>query len=446
MTAEGATGRLWYAATTVDVTPRVPVALGGYLERGDQPATGTHDRLTASLLLLSDESGQRAVCWVSVDALSLDDETCARIRDEVAEGAEISPDAVLVCCTHTHSAAAPWSRLSFWPDQVSDDTQLDRLVKDISKAALRLPKTRSVVSAGWASVADGGIGTNRYDPLGPHDRSTGVLTLRQGDGTIVAILFDYACHPTVLGHANYEYSADFPAATRSVAAAALLAAQGVETPPVLAFLQGAAGDVSTRFTRRAQDFAEMQRQGGILAGAVLRGALEAEPASLSDAIPAVYRVTVPVPTRALPGKAEAAQALTAARAAWEAERDRGADTPRGRIARTRYEGTMVQSEQVAAGLPDHFDLPISVVALGDVAWVHLPVEPFTCYASSIRDASPFTQTRIVGYTDGYFGYLADAAAHDEAVYEAISSPFDPNGAAVLVDAAAKLLRRAWRAH
>src|SRR5437879_1481504 len=242
MTAEGATGQLWYAATTVDVTPRVPVALGGYLARGDHPATGTHDRLTASLLLLSDEPGQRAVCWVSVDALSLDDDTCAWIRAEVADGAGIAPDAVLVCCSHTHSAAAPWSKLTFLPARgTEDDTQIDRLVKDISKAATRLPKTRNPVTAGWASVADGGIGANRYDPKGPHDRSAGVLTLRQADDTIVAILFDYACHPTVLGHANLEYSADFPAATRSVAAAALLAAQGVETPPVLAFLQGAAG-------------------------------------------------------------------------------------------------------------------------------------------------------------------------------------------------------------
>ena len=444
MTAEGATGQLWYAATTVDVTPRVPVALGGYLARGAAPATGTHDRLTASLLLLSDESGQRAVCWVTVDALSLDDETCARIRAEVADGAGISPNAVLVCCSHTHSAAAAWSKMPFWPNESADDAQLDRLVKDISKAAPRLPKTRNPVTAGWATVADGGIGTNRYDPKGPHDRSAGVLTLRQADGTIVAILFDYACHPTVLGHANLEYSADFPAATRSVAAAALLASQGVETPPVLAFLQGAAGDVSTRFTRRGQDFAEMRRQGGILAGTVLRGALESE--SVSFAAPAVHRTTVRVPTKRLPGPAEAADALAAAERSWHAERDRGGpDTPRARIARTRYEGAMLQSEQVAGGLPSHLDLAVSVVSFGDLAWVHLPVEPFTCYAHTIRGGSPFAHTRIIGYTDGYFGYLADAAAHDESVYEASYSPFDPNGAAVLVSAACELLHKAWRA-
>ncbi|HEX3783059.1 MAG TPA: hypothetical protein VHX38_25615 [Pseudonocardiaceae bacterium] len=441
MTAEGATGQLWYAATTVDVTPRTPVALGGYLARAGRPATGTHDPLTASLLLLSDESGQHAVCWVSIDALSLDADTSARIRAGVAAGAGIDPDAVLVCCSHTHSSAAPWSLLPFLHGQQdAGGPALERLVKDLGRAATRLPKTRYPVQAGWSVVADGGVGTNRYDPKGPHDRSTGVLTIRDETASIVAVLFDYACHPTVLGHANLEYSADFLAATRTIAAAALLEAQGVETPPVLAFLQGAAGDVSTRFTRRGQDFGETVRQGGILAGAVLRGALEADPAPLSDTLPRVRRSVVTVPTRRLPSRQQAAEAVRSAEAAWLAERDLGEDTPSARIARTRYEGAVWQAERVETEVPAEVALPISVVALGDLAWVHLPVEPFSCYATAIRAASPFAQTRVIGYTDGYFGYLADPAAHDAGVYEASSSLFDPDGAAVLVNEVHALLR------
>jgi hypothetical protein len=443
MNAEGATGQLWYAATTVDVTPRLPVALGGYLAREGRPATGTHDPLTASLLLLSDESGRQAVCWVSIDALSLDTDTSARIRHGVAAGAGIDADAVLVCCTHTHSSAAPWSLLPFLNGQQdAANPALERLVKDIGRAATRLPKTRCPVRAGWAVVADGGIGANRYDPTGPHDRSTGVLTIRDETQTIVAILFDYACHPTVLGHANLAYSADFPAATRTVAAAALLEAEGVETPPVLAFLQGAAGDVSTRFTRRGQDFAEMVRQGGILAGAVLRGALEADQARPGTALPTVRRSVATVPTRRMPTKQQATEALRVAEEAWLAERAAGDGTPRERIARTRYEGAAWQAERVDTEVPATVDLPISVVVLGDLAWVHLPVEPFSCYATAIRAASPFAQTRVIGYTDGYFGYLADTTAHEAGVYEASSSLFDPEGAAVLVNQVHALLRAA----
>jgi hypothetical protein len=441
MTVEGVTGQLWYAATTVDVTPRLPVALGGYLARDGQLATGMHDPLTASLLLLSDESGRHAVCWVSVDALSLDADTSARIRAGVAEGAGIDSDAVLVCCSHTHSAAAPWSLLPFLHGQQDPaNPALQRLVRDVSRAATRLPKTRYPVHAGWSVVADGGVGTNRYDPAGPHDRSTGVLTIRDTTETIVAILFDYACHPTVLGHTNLKYSADFPAATRTIAAAALVEAEGVETPPILAFLQGAAGDASTRFTRRGQDFPETIRQGGILAGAVLRGALEADPARLGNALPTVRRSVATVPTRRLPTRQQAADAVRAAEQAWHAEQAHGEHTPQARIARTRYEGATWQAALVDTEVPAAVDLPISVVVLGELAWVHLPLEPFSCFATAIRAASPFAQTRVIGYTDGYFGYLADSAAHDAGVYEASSSLFDPDGAVVLVNQVHALLR------
>ena len=49
--------------------------------------------------------------------------------------------------------------------------------------------------------------------------------------------------------------------------------------------------------------------------------------------------------------------------------------------------------------------------IGDLAWLHVPVELYTSFAQRIRDLSPFPVTRVVGYTDGYFGYVADEAAH-----------------------------------
>ena len=42
-----------YAATTVDGTPPTTVPRAGYVARKPVPATGTHDRLTASLLWLA---------------------------------------------------------------------------------------------------------------------------------------------------------------------------------------------------------------------------------------------------------------------------------------------------------------------------------------------------------------------------------------------------------
>ena len=92
-----------------------------------------------------------------------------------------------------------------------------------------------------------------------------------------------------------------------------------------------------------------------------------------------------------------------------------------------------------AELPASFDLPISVVEVGPIAWMHLPVEPFASYAAAIEAGSRHPVTRVIGYTDGYFGYLADAAAHTVGTYEAQASMFDPTGGDLLVRAAVDLL-------
>ena len=283
--------QLRYAATTVDVTPPTKVPLAGYAAREPLPATGTHDRLTASLLWLSgmtDDSS--SVCWIAVDALGLDTDATSRIRSAVARRIGIDADAVLVCSSHTHSGPTTWFHRPLTAASV-DTAAIDRLVKDISRGAARLPAIRTTVTAGWHTVPNAGVGSNRYDPIGPHDTSIGVLTLRDAAAAVVAVLFDYACHPTVLGHRNLQYSADYPAATRRVVRAALQETEGVETPPVVMFLQGAAGDASTRFTRREATFAEADRQGAMLAGALLHGVLAAEPAALAGMDPVVQKVS-----------------------------------------------------------------------------------------------------------------------------------------------------------
>jgi hypothetical protein len=435
---------LRYSATTVDVTPRIGVPLAGYVARGSSTATGVHDRLTASLLWLSGGDDGPAACWVAVDALGMDVLTATRIRTAVAGRLAMDPDAVLVCCSHTHSGPATWCRAAFPIASDGDDTAIDRLVTDISRGAGRLPATMATVTAGWSTVTDVGVGTNRYDPAGPHDASTGVLTLRDPDGAVVAVLADYACHPTVLGHANLDFSADYPAAARRVVRAALQATEGVETPPVVVFLQGAAGDVSTRFTRRGSTFAEADRQGGLLAGALLRGVLAAEPAPLGGTSPLVLRGECRVPTKALPSAARVRRTVAAAEQAWAkvAPAEGEPETPEVRIARTRYEGAHGLAHLREVGLPAELVLPISVVAFGDVAWAHLPVEPFTCYGERIAADSPFPRTRIVGYTDGYLGYLADDAAHRAGRYEALCSPFGPEAGDIVVAETVALLRKA----
>jgi hypothetical protein len=210
---------------------------------------------------------------------------------------------------------------------------------------------------------------------------------------------------------------------------------------VVLFLQGAAGDSSARFLRRGQTVEEADRIGGLLAGHALTALLGS--ARELDGEVVVARSTALLHTRRAGSAADARAAERAARVAWESVcREFPAGSPEERIARTRHEGTMAALRMAETGLPPTVELPLSVVAVGGSAWVHLPVELFAGLGARLRDASPFDATRVVGYTDGYLGYVPDAAAYADGVYEAGVSLFDADGGGLLCAAALALLEEA----
>jgi hypothetical protein len=47
---------------------------------------------------------------------------------------------------------------------------------------------------------------------------------------------------------------------------------------------------------------------------------------------------------------------------------------------------------------------------------------------------------VIGYTDGYLGYLPDAEGHREGIYESYVTLFRPEAADVLVEHCLKQLR------
>jgi hypothetical protein len=136
---------------------------------------------------------------------------------------------------------------------------------------------------------------------------------------------------------------------------------------------------------------------------------------------------VEVARRPLPTRAEADRELARATRLREELRELPDLDPRVRIAQARLDGAVVQQGLAAAGPPDSVALPVSVTAIGDVAWAHVPVELFASVGAAIREGSPFPETRVVGYADGYSGYLVDAAAAEAGSYEALSTLF-PVGA------------------
>ncbi|MFI7060065.1 hypothetical protein ACIBL3_03700 [Kribbella sp. NPDC050124] len=395
--------KLLLAATSLDVTPPPGHRLDGYAAR-TATATGAADPLRATLIWLStaDDPG---VLWLSLDAIAVGRGLVAELSAAAASAAGIPARRVVVSASHTHSGPSGWTGEIHPVIPAEREPALyEPLVAAVANASL----PRRPVTASWRSVEVIGVGANRHRKNGPHDNTAGVLALHSLEGSLEALLLDFACHPTTYGPENLRWSADWPGAARAALA-----------PAVVGYLQGAAGDVSPRFTRRGRGAEEVARLGGLLAARV-REALAGPGLELPQSAPAIRRTTIDLPVRRVPPAEEAAVTVAAAESAVRG----GADHPSMRIAQTRLDGARGQVLMATASLPESLELPISVVTLGEVCWVNLPVELFALHGACLQADSTHPITRVVGYTDGYYGYIVDPSAAESGAYEALITFFD----------------------
>lgn len=406
------------AATTPFPVPE-GVPLGGYMARTGT-ATGTHDALQIGALMLT--CGERRLVILTADVVAVDQS----LVDHVRHGARLADGELLVCASHTHSGPAGIvERLHPAWAPAGDEAMRNRFVELAAMCIHAAGKqTEPAALAIAAAEPETAVWTNRNDPDGPVDRRITTLVARREDGSIVAALLHFACHPTVLGHENVLTSADLAGAARR----ALLDQLGNPALPIL-FANGAAGDISTRFTRRESTFRACDRLGALAAHA----AHEAIQAAVAAA---------PIPPSLT--HAQSTCALIRARsramdAGRTAPRERATqDTPKGRGEETRRQGTELSWR--GAGAPWPTTVPLDAWCLGgEVALLAIPGELTTVPAQLIETTSPFPVTRICGYANDYAGYLPGLALYHAGTYEALASPYAPGSGERIAQTSGSLL-------
>jgi hypothetical protein len=421
--------QLFAAAKEVEITPPVGSKLEGYSAR-TEASCGIHDPLMAAVLVFQQD--EQTVAWISLDYLAINAQTVGRIREAVANAAAIPAQNVLVACIHTH--AAPVGLLGGIPLLHGErDTALeDMLVRKLAGAASWAKATLqpAQIRIGRETLTE--LGKNRNNPdTGPLDSQLTVLTVEDMQGELIAVWANYGCHPTVLGFENLWISADYPGAARE-------ALKKVYPGMVWVFMNGASGDISTRFTRRGQGFSEVRRFGHLLAGSVMRAIQLADPIKVDNIKSWIEPVSLPV--RVFPSKAEGEAELKRLNEIWQEKRKANAPASELRIAQTRTEGAQAQLVMAQAyGDKKILESEIQMMQLGDFALVTLPGEPFTRTVLDIKNQSPFIYTSIVSYGNDYRGYFPDEDSVKAGTYEALVSPFVPGAAEILRDTALRVL-------
>ncbi|MCO5222830.1 MAG: neutral/alkaline non-lysosomal ceramidase N-terminal domain-containing protein [Thermomicrobiales bacterium] len=391
------------ARLTFPVAPGEPMA--GYAARSG-PATGTLDELTVGAWYLAGNGGRFVL--VAADLAAVD----SGLVDEVAEATGLDRTELALCASHSHSGPiGVVSRLHpADPDQCAPALRAS-FVQRASQAIEAAKRRLEPVDLLFGRAETHGLAANRNAPDGPFDPALSVLATRNRAGRLASVLVHFACHPTILSSDSRVLSADFPGALRRETER-LLTQTG--DPPVVLSVNGAAGDVSTRFTRLAQDPSEVERVGHGLAQATLR-ALE----SAREVGPGLGSARVPVTLdlRSLDDSL------------LETEMDAGGHTgltdAERRMWETRAQGAVLLRKLTATGgetVVRSFELP--AWQFGEVGLVAIPGELFASLGREIAEQSPGPEL-VLGYANGYAGYLVDTAAYEASTYEALASPFAP---------------------
>jgi hypothetical protein len=402
-------------ASQVDITPPVGLLLDGYMARTGV-SVGVHDPLLAHILVL--EAGGKRAAVVTLDVLAVTAAFATPLRRALADVLQTEPDAVLICASHTH--AGPAGLQDWFPIGGAATLNAEliaiiqtRLVEAARQAFSQLTEARLIYNMRDVE----GIGGDRNRPDQPiHSRVT-ALHFEASDGRPLAVAFHYACHPTVLGADNRHYSADFPGAARRRIAERYPGA-------VCLYFNGAAGDISTRYTRRAQTFAEVERLGALLGDQVA--------ALLNDE------------RRILVGAHGGAPPHSRLELVWDTLdlqlpiRDFAATPPPptlppaggDRRAQTRTEGAIIQAQMSRAFTHRRAQTAtLHRLRIGPWTLAGVPGEAFDALAVAVRRVNPFTL--IVGYANDYLGYFPTQAAIDAQTYEALSSPYDARAHALI---------------
>ncbi|HMQ31463.1 MAG TPA: hypothetical protein PKD53_12100 [Chloroflexaceae bacterium] len=439
-----------------DVTPPVGIYARSWGAARHDVAEGVHRPLTATAAALRPLAGDGPdLVLVALDIGWFPyrpDER--RIRGAILAATGLGENTLLINMSHTHAGASVNTQLADRPGGELVGPYLERMVGEVAAA---IGEARERAAPGWITYGYGrcALAANRdfwapelgryicgYNPGGPADDTVLVARVTADDGTTLATLVNYACHPTTLAWENRLLSPDYIGATREVL-------EGIHGAPCL-FLYGAAGELGPR-EGFVGDPAVADRNGRQL-GYAAAAAIEALPppgqrltytgvvASGANLATWAYRPLDPAAQGRCARLANAVATVPLARKASLTPVDPpsadGGD-PAAEAEKARRRGFI----QAALGDDPVHQMPIWAWRLGDALLAACPNEAYSQMQTELRARFPGSPVLVLGCTNGTVGYLPPRATYGSGRYQEQQSPFLPGCLEQATDAAAEALGR-----
>ncbi|HJT31460.1 MAG TPA: neutral/alkaline non-lysosomal ceramidase N-terminal domain-containing protein [Pirellulales bacterium] len=393
----------WKAGTAkVTITPERPMWMSGYAAR-TRPAEGTMIDLWAKALVLEDPAGQRAAL-VTMDLVGIPRDLSLAVRDVVETRYGLSRPQIMLAVSHTHCGPVVGRNL---PMYFFDDAQRklvdeyaaslqQKLVELVGEAIERLAPCELAWANGQATFAvnrrnnkEADVPGRREQGLltGPVDYDVPVLSVRDGERRLVAVVFGYACHATVLDF--YQWSGDYPGFAQATLEESHPGATAL-------FWAGCGGDQNPVPRRKP----ELCRQHGQKLAAAVERVLAGVMRPIEDHLTTSYR-EIELPFAQLPSHEELQQQAASA---------------------NKYEGARANAllAEIDAGHPlkTTYPYPVQVWRLGrDVRLIALGGEVVVDYALRLKAELGRETTWVAGYTNDVMAYIPSRRVLTEGGYE-----------------------------
>lgn len=432
---------LLVGASRIDATPPIGIRARNWGASRIGHATGIHRPLFVNALALSIE-GARTRYLVTADLCTWGHtDSFLGILEPVLAATGADADDLLLHAVHNHCGPSIAETDLSLPgaEMIPAYRQqlIDAMVMAMRQAETDMAASRITWTYGRCQLATdrdlacGDRDVTGFNPGVPADDTLAVGRVTGPDGTITAVLANYACHPTTLAFHNTLISPDYIGAAREVVERDLGAP--------LIFLQGASGELAPR-DQYVPGTEMADRNGRTLGHAVLaavhsmssagtelvyQGTVESgAPLAVWEERPAVMSATLRTDRFVVPLLARPVLTAEQLTQKW-ADIDPVAAEERAKRALVQAEGYLVD------GFAQH---PVWVWQLGDAVIVAHSGEAFSYLQTELRRRHPDRLLMVLNLTNGPGGcYLPPREAYERDRYQVWQSLLEPGGLEQLVD-------------
>ena len=427
----GARAELQAGAAKVSIVPPFPTFMGGFGDRMDF-FEGVHDEVYARALAL--DNGETQLIVIGSGLMAIREGMVARAKEIIHEKTGVPLSNILLSCVHNHSAP------SYYQFKNEDDKQKPErfFAERFARAGIEAFESMRPAELGYRNGEIHGATHNRQqgNPTSI-DPQVGVLRVEEKEGrAMIATLFNFTGHPVILGSGNLRLSGEYPgAACRAVEQ--VLGGVAIMT-------QGACGDITVH--RSGDPFLEIQRLGRLVAGEVIKTSEFIRPTDENIALGAAYE-EIGFEPRMLPSVEDAQEQLDIEKALMAKAEAAGAgrEVLRAHERRMRMlSAHLGQAKRLRDGTlerPDEYVASVQVMQIGDVVLVGIPGELFVDYALEMRQRVAQSLGKslcLVGYANGYVGYIVTPRAMETGGYEASVARINASAGRVMTERAVAL--------